>query len=117
MSRLFALLFSASGITTTRMQMNSLGFQAFPTSLMFFFVLALVIVHLVFAVGVFQAARRGQQDGRRCWLVQPGYWALASLILGPFFAAVYWAIHHSAFGGFDQSGLAEVRQRRQQGSE
>lgn len=97
--------------------MNSLGSQAFPTSLMFFFVLAMAILHLVFTVGVFQTARRGQQDGSRCWLVQPRYWALATLILGPFFAAVYWAIHHSAFGGFDQSGVAEVRQRRQQSIE
>jgi hypothetical protein len=94
--------------------MNSLGFQAFPTSLMFLFVLAMAILHLVFAIGVYQAARRGQQDGSRCWLVQPRYWALGTLILGPFFAAVYWAIHHSAFGGFDQSGLVTVRQRRQQ---
>jgi hypothetical protein len=96
------------------MQMNSFGIQAFPTSLMFLFVLAMAVLHLVFAVGVFQAARRGQQDGRRCWLVQPRYWALGTLLLGPFFAAVYWAMHHSAFGSFDQSGLVEVRQRRQQ---
>ncbi len=94
--------------------MNSFGLQAFPTSLMFFFVLAMAILHLVFAVGVFQTARRGQQDGSRCWLVPPRYWALGTLILGPFFAAVYWALHHSAFGVLYQRGLADPRLRRQQ---
>jgi hypothetical protein len=58
------------------MQMNSFGMQAFPTSIMFLFVLAMAVLHLVFAVGVFQAARRGQEDGSRCWLVQPRCWAL-----------------------------------------
>ncbi len=97
--------------------MNSFPYQAFSTSIAFIPLLALAVLHLIFAVGVFQAAHRGQQNGGRCWLVSPIVWALATVVLGPFFAAVYWAMHHSNFGGFDQSGLAAVRQRRQQVTE
>ncbi|MDZ7870593.1 MAG: hypothetical protein U5L02_15580 [Rheinheimera sp.] len=97
--------------------MNLFPYQVFSTSLTFIPLLALAVLHLIFAVGVFQTACRGQQHGGRCWLVSPIYWAFGTLLLGPFFAAVYWAMHHSAFGGFDQSALAAVRQRRQQSTE
>lgn len=97
--------------------MNSFPYQAFSTSMAFIPVLALAVLHLVFAAGVLQAARRGQLDGYRCWLVSPIIWAFGTVILGPFFAAVYWAIHHSHFGGFDPSSLAETRQRRQKVAE
>ena len=48
------------------------------------------IVHVLFAVGVYQTAK-----GRPTELAAPWVWALATLLGGPLIAVAYWALHLS----------------------
>lgn len=70
------------------------------------------ILHIAFAIGVYQAAAKGVADGRKTWLVGPLSWCFGTLVLGPFFAAVYWVAHHSSIGGFNDDALKAIRERR-----
>ena len=60
-----------------------------------------LLVHVFFALGVYKFAKAGEVDGKQTWLVTPPIWALTTLILGPFIAGVYWLIHHSSLGRFN----------------
>ncbi|MFC3031527.1 hypothetical protein ACFOEE_03190 [Pseudoalteromonas fenneropenaei] len=82
----------------------------FLTALYF---VALGIVHIAFAFGVYHAAKLGQTNGLQTWLIGPGMWALSVLILGPLLAIGYWFIHHSNLGGFNDQLLKEVRARHE----
>lgn len=52
--------------------------------------LVTVIVHVYFALAVFQDAKRLKPV-----FVVGGVWALATLAGGVFVAAIYWVMHHS----------------------
>jgi hypothetical protein len=57
---------------------------------------AMAIVHIVFALGVFiDAARLNNEFGRATKIVPGPMWAFATLVGGVFVAAAYWLIHHS----------------------
>ncbi len=73
-----------------------------------------VIMHCAFALAVWVQARKHQKPGSVTWLVPPAIWALATLLLGPYFAAVYWLIHHSSFGGFNSEAAESLKARRRQ---
>ena len=60
-----------------------------------------LVIHVFFAIGVYKFAKAGEVNGKQTWLVIPLIWALTTLILGPFIAGVYWLIHHSSLGGFN----------------
>jgi len=53
---------------------------------------SLVVVHVSFALAVLHDA--GRRPGGLSF-VGPRMWALATLVGGPFTAAVYWLMHHS----------------------
>ena len=72
-----------------------------------------VFIHIIFAAGVYSAAKKGEVNGRKTWLVSPIGWSLSTLVLGPFFAGLYWLIHHSKIGGFSKSALEDLRARRE----
>lgn len=63
-----------------------------------------VVVHVVFALAVFNDSGALVHEGKKTVLVGPGIWGAATLIGGVFVAAAYWVMHHSAL----QSGL-EIR--------
>ncbi|TMP39061.1 hypothetical protein CWB97_21285 [Pseudoalteromonas citrea] len=71
------------------------------------------VMHIAFAAGVFYSARKGEVKGEDTWLVNPLFWSLSTLILGPFFAAVYWVIHHSSIGSFNQDNLKRAKEDRE----
>ena len=79
-----------------------------------FILFATIVIHVLFAIGVYSAAKQGEIEGRKTWFVWPIGWLFSVLILGPFLAGVYWIIHHSTFGGFDKSTLERIRSRRSQ---
>ncbi|MEO2279171.1 hypothetical protein [Pseudoalteromonas pernae] len=70
-------------------------------------------LHILFALGVFKHARFGSVAGKTTWIVGPFMWFLATLVLGPFFAAVYWLIHHSSFGQFCTDDFDSPKYRRE----
>lgn len=72
------------------------------------------VLHCAFALAVWLQARKGQQPGNVTWLVPPSIWASATLLLGPYFAAVYWFIHHSSWGGFNSDAVRSLKARRRQ---
>ena len=78
-----------------------------------FIIILSFLIHVTFAIGVYGAAKYAEQNGKQLWLVWPIAWAMATLILGPFFAGVYWLIHHSQIGGFNDSALKDLRARRE----
>lgn len=58
--------------------------------------LAIIVVHICFAVAVFRDAENLEQtQKRKLWFVNGGLWALATLVGGIFTAGIYWVIHHS----------------------
>lgn len=59
--------------------------------------LLLVGVHVALAVAVFRDAEGLMRaPGRRLWLLNSGFWALAALVGGIVTAGIYWAVHHSS---------------------
>ncbi|HEX8297292.1 MAG TPA: hypothetical protein VF593_13395 [Chthoniobacteraceae bacterium] len=56
-----------------------------------------VVVHIAFALGVWEDTRLLSLHLRRkTFLVGGGMWALATLLGGVLVAAIYWAVHHSS---------------------
>jgi hypothetical protein len=53
------------------------------------------ILHIIFAGAVAKDAGRLYKLGQRPALVSALTWAFATLVGGPFLAAIYWFIHHS----------------------
>ena len=53
------------------------------------------IVHIAFATGVGNDAKRFYAKGVSTFLVGPGMWAFATLVGGVWVAVAYWLIHHS----------------------
>ena len=95
------------------MELNGLEITGMWGGLIAFLVFSLgIVLHIVFATGVYRLAKMGEVDGYRTWFVGPIYWALCTLLLGPFFSGVYWMIHHSTFGRFSDHALKELRQRK-----
>jgi hypothetical protein len=52
-------------------------------------------VHIVFAVGVFLAARNLRAKGERVRFAPPIIWAILTLLWGMCVLLPYWLIHHS----------------------
>ncbi|QBG37186.1 hypothetical protein [Litorilituus sediminis] len=71
-----------------------------------------IIIHFMFAFGVYKYAKDGEVNGKQTWMVTPLIWGVSTVFLGPFFAAVYWLIHHSNLGSFSEFDLNKLRQRR-----
>jgi hypothetical protein len=82
------------------------GFGGMP---LFFFIwfAAVAIVHILFAVGVYQHAAVGAIRGRRTELVSPMVWAFATLVGGVLVASAYWLIHASALNPSNDPATAE----------
>jgi uncharacterized membrane protein len=57
--------------------------------------LLLLIVHVSFALGVYEDALRMHFGPKGTLFVGPGMWMFATVMLGPFLAALYWLMHHS----------------------
>jgi hypothetical protein len=55
----------------------------------------LLIVHVQFALAVYEDGLRLNLGPKGTLLVGPGMWGFATFVMGPFLAAVYWLIHHS----------------------
>ena len=60
-----------------------------------FYGVAMLLLHIVFAIAVFWDATRLAHQDVKLALVSPGWWALATLVAGIFVAIAYWFIHHS----------------------
>ncbi len=52
--------------------------------------IAIPIIHLVFARGVWFAA-----NSRRVYFAPPAVWTIATLLGGVFVAAIFWVMHYS----------------------
>ena len=63
---------------------------------------AIAIVNIVFAVGVFADAARMKEHSRSTRIVPGPMWAFATLVGGVFVATAYWFIHHSNLSDRDQ---------------
>ena len=63
---------------------------------------AVAIVNITFAIGVFADATRMQNDRDRYTKIVPApMWAFATLMGGVFVATAYWFIHHSTLSERD----------------
>jgi hypothetical protein len=56
---------------------------------------AIVIIHVLLAVGVHDAAKQLGRENRPVIFVAGWVWAVATLIGGVITAGVYWAVNHS----------------------
>jgi hypothetical protein len=57
---------------------------------------AVVVVHVALAVGVFRDAEDLlRTPGRRLWYLNSFFWTAAVLVGGIVATGIYWAIHHS----------------------
>lgn len=63
-----------------------------------------LIVHIVFALGVYDVATRWVR-WRRVYFAGPVVWSLATLIGGVFVAAVFWLLHFSTLSAQDDFEL------------
>ncbi len=54
-----------------------------------------LIIHLAFAIAIFNDALARRRTEQFVWFVHPIFWAGATLIGSVFVAGVYWAIHYS----------------------
>jgi hypothetical protein len=54
-----------------------------------------ILIHVLFAIAVFQDATRLAQRQLPPVFVGPGVWGLATLLGGVFVAVAYWIVHHS----------------------
>lgn len=64
--------------------------------------LAIAIVNITFAVGVFADSTRMRNDqGRRTKIVPGPMWAFATLMGGVLTVIAYWLIHHSTLSNRD----------------
>jgi hypothetical protein len=59
------------------------------------FCILLLIVHVQFALAVYEDGVRLNLGPKGTLLVGPGMWGFGTLLLGPFLAAAYWLMHHS----------------------
>lgn len=65
------------------------------------FYLIVAVVHIAFAVGVYNDAEKlFERTRRKPFLVNSVIWTLATLIGGVFVAGIYWAIHHSTLNPY-----------------
>jgi len=55
----------------------------------------IVIIHILLAVGVYDAAKKLKMENRPVIFVAGWVWAVATLIGGVIPAGIYWAINHS----------------------
>lgn len=64
---------------------------------------ALVVVHVALAVGVFRDAEDLlQRPGRKLWFLNSFFWTVAALVGGIITTAIYWAIHHSKLRSLEE---------------
>jgi len=59
------------------------------------FVIATVIIHVAFALGVSRSCQKRKSDGRSTQLVSPGVWIFTTLFGGPIIACLYWIVNES----------------------
>jgi len=60
------------------------------------YMVALVVVHIFFALGVYHDAQQLEQKQKgSVFFVTDGIWGLATLIGGLVTVAIYWAMHYS----------------------
>lgn len=80
--------------------MNFDGFgQLFLVWILFYLIVA--IVHIAFAIGVYNDAEKIFGRTKRApFFVNSIIWMLATLIGGVFVAGIYWAIHHSTLNPY-----------------
>ena len=64
----------------------------------------IVIIHILLAVGVYDAAKRLGRENRPVIFVAGWVWAVATLIGGVIPAGIYWAINHSTLRSNDTKG-------------
>ncbi|MBF7074441.1 hypothetical protein ISG33_13625 [Glaciecola sp. MH2013] len=93
---------------------NSVSIAAGSGIVTMFILFTTIVIHILFAMGVYSAAKQGEIEGSKTWFIWPIDWSFAVLVLGPFFAGIYWIIHHSTLGGFDESAIERIRSRRRQ---
>jgi hypothetical protein len=80
--------------------MNFRGFEQLLILWVIFY-LIIAIVHIGFAVGVYNDAENLlKETGRKPFFVNSIIWTLATLIGGVFAAGIYWAIHHSTLNPY-----------------
>ena len=58
---------------------------------------AMILMHIMFAICIWQDASQRRIGGRPLVLLTPFVWALAALLLGLLGVAFYWVCHHSRF--------------------
>jgi len=61
------------------------------------FWIATAMIHIIFALAVHRDAASLNRQGTGTIFASPLIWSLSVLIGGVFLAAIYWAMHHSAF--------------------
>lgn len=66
------------------------------------FAVAMVIMHVSFAVCVFNDAGRLRWQGRSIVVLSPFVWGLAALVLGLMGVAFYWLCHYSRFSRLER---------------